>query len=135
MATSRPLPLPDSETQFFWDGCARKELLILRCKSCNTYVHPPKPACYSCGATSLRPARVSGRGRVHSFTVTHKELPGFLSPFAVVLVELEEQTGLRLVTNLIDVDPRDIKIGMPVAVAFGSVEGTTLPFFRRRKRL
>jgi uncharacterized OB-fold protein len=135
MAAGRPLPLPDSETAFFWEGCARKELLILRCSECQTYVHPPKPACYSCGGTSLKPTRVSGRGRLHSFTITHKELPGFTSPFAVVLVELEEQQGLRLVSNLVDVEPKDIKIGMPVAVAFGTVDRISLPFFRRRRRL
>lgn len=135
MAAGRPLPLPDADTAFFWDGCARGELLILRCTACKTYVHPPKPACFACGARSLKPARVSGRGRVHTYTVTHKEVPGFASPFAVAIVELEEQNGVRLVTNLVDVDPRDIKIGMPVVVTFGKIDGTALPFFKRRRRM
>jgi uncharacterized OB-fold protein len=135
MAPGRPLPLPDRDTAFFWEGCARKQLLILRCTACRTYVHPPKQACHACGGASLKPAAVSGRGVVHSFTVTHKELPGFESPFAVVLVELEEQRGLRMVSNVVDVAPDKIKIGMPVSVTFGTVENTTLPYFRRRKRL
>lgn len=135
MAASRPLPLPDGDTAFFWEGCARKKLLILRCGVCGTYVHPPKPACYACGARSLKPTGVSGRGVVHTFTVTHKELPGFESPFAIVLVELEEQKGLRLVSNVVDIDPKNIKIGMPVSVTFGKVGDTSLPLFRRRRRL
>ena len=77
--------------------------------------------------------KVSGRGVVHSFTVTHFPLPGFEPPFAVVLVELEEQPGLRIASNLVDVAPSDIEIGLPVEVTFEQVaDDVTLPLFRRR---
>jgi uncharacterized OB-fold protein len=76
---------------------------------------------------------VSGRGVVHSFTVTHFPLPGFEPPFAVVLVELEEQQGLRMVSNLVDVAPDQVTIGMPVEVTFEKVaDDVTLPLFKRR---
>jgi uncharacterized protein len=89
--------------------------------------------CRSCGSVDLGPEEVSGRGVVHSYTVTHFPLPGFEPPFAVVLVELEEQEGLRLVSNLADVTPDDVEIGMPVEVTFEDVaEDVTLPLFRRR---
>jgi uncharacterized OB-fold protein len=81
----------------------------------------------------VEPERVSGRGIVHSYTVTHFPLPGYQPPFAVVLVELEEQHGLRLVSNLVDVPPDEIEIGMAVEVVFEQVsDDVTLPLFRER---
>lgn len=82
----------------------------------------------------LSPVEVSGRGTVHSFTVTHQSVPGYEAPFVVVLVELEEQEGLRLVSQLIDVDPDLVRIGMPVAVTFRpAAEDVWLPMFRWRR--
>jgi uncharacterized OB-fold protein len=129
----RPLPQPDAETAFFWEATQRGELHILRCNACGTYIHLPRPACRACGGTDLAPARVSGRGVVHSFTVTHFPLPGFEPPFAVALIELEEQAGLRMASNVVDVPPDELEIGLPVEVTFEKVaDDVTLPLFRRR---
>jgi len=114
MEMERPLPQPDPETAFFWEATQRGELHILRCSACGHYVHLPRPVCRECGSTDLAPSRVSGRGVVHTFTVTHFPLPGFEPPFAVALVELEEQPGLRLASYLVDVAPDDMAVGMPV---------------------
>ena len=133
--TGRPLPQPDPETAFFWEGARQGQLLILRCGACGLYIHPPRSSCRRCGSAEIHPAPVSGRGAVHTFTVTRRALPGFDPPFAVVLVELEEQPGLRLVSNLLDVAPERIEIGLPVEVAFEPVaDDVTLPLFRRRAR-
>jgi hypothetical protein len=127
-----PLPQPDPDTAFFWEGAARRKLLILRCEACGRYVHYPRPACNACGATTLTPTEVSGRGSVYSFTVTHRSVPGYEVPFAVVLVELEEQEGLRMVSQVTDVEPDMIRIGMPVEVHFTPVaEDVWLPMFRK----
>jgi len=129
---NRPLPQPDVDTTFFWEGAREHKLLILHCDECDHWVHYPKPACPVCGG-SVQPKQVTGRGVVHTFTITHNPVPGFEPPFAVVLVELEEQKGLRVVSNLVDVAPEDIEIGMPVEVAFVDAgEDVVLPLFRRR---
>lgn len=128
-----PLPQPDADTAFFWEAAAMRRLMILRCKSCRTWIHYPKPACRACGSTDLAPEDVSGRGTVYSYTVTHQAVPGYEPPFAVVLVELEEQAGLRMVSSLVDVAPEDVRIGMPVEVTFKPVaEDIHLPLFKRR---
>ena len=58
---------------------------------------------------------------------------GHTAPFAVVIVELEEQAGLRMVSNVVDVPPEDVRIGMPVEVTFRSVaEDVWLPLFKKR---
>ena len=131
--SDRPLPLPDPETAFFWEATARRQLEILRCQTCKTWVHYPKPSCWNCSSGDLKPERVSGRGTVYSYTVTHQDVPGYTAPFAVVIVELEEQAGLRMVSNVVDVPPEDVRIGMPVEVTFRSVaEDVWLPLFKKR---
>lgn len=131
----RPLPQPDADTAFFWEGAARRKLMILRCRACARFVHYPRPACNACGSTDLHPEQVSGRGTVHSYTITHRAVPGYEPPFNVVLVELEEQPGLRMVSNLVGVEPPDVRIGLPVEVFFQPVaEDVWLPLFRPRKR-
>ncbi|HEX9713415.1 MAG TPA: Zn-ribbon domain-containing OB-fold protein [Actinomycetota bacterium] len=127
----RPLPLPDQDTAFFWEGTAQRKLLILRCEACGSYVHYPKPACPLCGAASLTPTEVSGRGHVHTFTVTHRAVPGFEQPFVVAMIELDEQPGLRLISNVIGVEPDAVSIGMRVEVTFQpAADDVWLPVFR-----
>ncbi|MHB8511896.1 MAG: Zn-ribbon domain-containing OB-fold protein [Actinomycetota bacterium] len=119
--SARPKPLPDADSAFFWEGCARGELLIARCTKCEHYVHPPLQRCNKCGG-STKPNRSSGNGTIHSYTITHRELPGFEPPFNVVLIELDE--GVRLVSNLLDAEP---EIGMRVHVSFED----GLPLFKK----
>jgi uncharacterized OB-fold protein len=132
--SERPLPLADADTEFFWEGARALKLMILRCADCGTYVHYPKPGCWNCGGANLAPEQVSGRGTVYSYTVTHRDVPGLDAPFAVVIVELEEQRGLRMVSRMIDMPPEDVRIGLPVEVVFQPVaEDVFLPLFRWRK--
>jgi hypothetical protein len=132
----RPLPLADDHTRAYWEGAGRHRLTILRCRGCAFYVHYPKAACPRCGAESLEPTAVSGRGVIHSYTITHhKAPPGFedRTPFAVALVELEEQPGLRIISNVLGCEPTAIRIGMPVEAAFEDLApDVTLPQFRIR---
>jgi hypothetical protein len=132
----RPLPLIDDETRPYWEGALRHTLVILRCGGCGFYVHYPKRACPRCGSEHLAATPVSGRGVVHSYTVSHhKAAPGFEDrvPFVVALIELEEQAGLRLIANLPDCPLADVSIGMAVEVCFEDVApDVSLPQFRRR---
>ncbi len=74
---------------------------------------------------------MSGRGTVYSFSIMHMSGgPGFDSgaPYAVAVIELEEQAGLRTVGNVLRCDPQEIYCGMPVMVTFEEVgNGATLP--------
>jgi hypothetical protein len=49
------------------------------------------------------------------------------------MVELDEQPGLRVVTNLVDASPDELHIGMPVEVTFVEHDGYTLPQFRPQR--
>jgi uncharacterized protein len=73
---------------------------------------------------------VSGRGTVYSFTVNHQPWDGVGDAYVIGLVEIDEQPGLRLTTNIVDVDPDDVRIGLPVEVAFEDHDPVFLPLFR-----
>ena len=136
MTSRRPLPLIDEASRPYWEGARRHELVLLRCPGCMYYVHYPREQCPRCGSGKLVPSRVSGRGVVHSFTITHhRAAPGFEDqvPFVVILVELEEQRGLRIISNLSGCRPDEVRIGMPVEVVFEDVgPDLSLPQFRPR---
>ena len=90
--------------------------------------------------------QVSGKGTIYSYQiVAHTVVPSFRdwAPFAIVLVELDEQSGqpdqydgLRITANLVDesMEPEkeeNVAIGKRVEVAFlDGEDGFTLPQFR-----
>ena len=129
-APLRPEPVATPDSAFFWDGAARGELLIKRCDGCKTLWHPPRPMCPNCFSTSMVPQRMSGRGTVYSWAMPIHPFPhGFAAPPIVVLIDLEE--GPRIVSNLIGIDPRDIRNGMPVTVTFAATDGgKAVPVFQ-----
>src|SRR5262249_42153935 len=76
------------------------------------------------------PEAASGRAVVHTFTVNWQAwYPKLDPPYVVAIVDLPEQDGLRLTTNLVGVEPDDVHIGMPVRVVFEAGDGVWLPFF------
>jgi uncharacterized OB-fold protein len=76
---------------------------------------------------------VSGRGVVHTFTLAHHAfIPSLEVPYVIAIVELVEQPGLRMMTNIVDCDPQSVRVGMPVRVTFvpfAGVEGIAAPHF------
>jgi uncharacterized OB-fold protein len=127
----RVLPQVTEENEHFWLGGAEGELRFLRCSACRSYVHPPAPVCGECLGRALAPEAVSGRAVLLTYTVNHHTwIPGFDPPYIVAIVEMVEQTGLRLTTNLVGIDPRDVRIGMPLRVVFEACDdGIHLPLF------
>jgi uncharacterized OB-fold protein len=121
-------------SQFFWDGCAEHKLLVQRCARCGHYNHPPRVVCPACLSTELVPTRVSGRGLVDTFTIPIQPYDAYYAaqvPYTLAVVELIEQPHLKMVTNIVDVDPDLVRVGMPVEVVFKQVApGVTLPLFR-----
>ena len=115
--SARLAPTVTPDTQFFWDGLRGGRLLIQRCAQCGRLRHPPRPMCPSCNSLDKDAIEASGRGRVYSFVMPqHPPDPFIVGRYIVALVELEE--GVRIVSNLRDVDLGDVTIGMAVEVAF-----------------
>jgi uncharacterized OB-fold protein len=123
------LPLQDEDGAPFWEGTLQGELRIQACGGCGRLRFPPRPMCPHCRSTESTWKPMSGRGTIWSFVVPHPPLlPAYqaVAPYNVVVVELEEDAGIRLVGNLVateegtidEVDPATIRIGEPVRVVF-----------------
>ena len=127
---ARPRPSITRDTAFWWDGLRDHKLLIQRCAGCGALRHPPRPMCPRCQSLEWDAVEASGRGTVHSYVVNHHpRVPAFDYPLVVGLIELEE--GTRLVSNVVDVDPSDVHVGMPVELFFEAFDDElTLPQFR-----
>ncbi|MFF4767338.1 Zn-ribbon domain-containing OB-fold protein [Streptomyces sp. NPDC001255] len=127
----RMLPEVTEESRAFWTGGFEGKLLIHHCTSCGRYFHPPVGACFRCRSRAVEPKAVSGRARVAAYTINHHPwFPAFPPPYAVAIVELEEEPDVRLTTCLVDVDVNSVEVGMTVEVVFDEQDDVALPFFK-----
>ncbi|HEX3668628.1 MAG TPA: OB-fold domain-containing protein [Acidimicrobiia bacterium] len=126
-----PLPdLTDERTAEYFAGAARGELVLPRCDSCNRFVWYPEEECPHCGARSFTWTRVSGRGRVFTWTVVRRAfLPAFeeMVPFVTALVSLEEDPAVRIVSYIVDCDPDALAADLPVEAVFRPLRFPTVP--------
>lgn len=129
-----PLPSITPLTKPFWDGIAEHRLMILQCQACRHHIHYPRPICERCQSMDLAPHEVAGRGQLYAFTVTMQAFHPFWAdklPYTLAVVELDEEPGLRLTTQIVDCAESDLHTGMRVEVVWQELApGVVLPMFR-----
>jgi uncharacterized OB-fold protein len=82
-------------------------------------VHPPVTRCPRGYGKNLKVEDVSGRATVLTFSVNHQAwMPGPELPYVVAIVEIVEEEGVRLTTNIVNCAPDDVYVGMPVRAVF-----------------
>ncbi len=115
----------------FWEGVQHNKLMMQKCKSCGTWLNPPRPMCPKCRSQEDEWVAVKGTGKIYSWvTFNESPHPAFQAPYEAVLVELDE--GPRIVSNMVGVKPEELKIGMAVEVTFEKVaDDLTLPKFKK----
>ena len=120
-----PQPAPDADTDGFWQATSEGRLAMCRCQECGLWHMPPLERCRVCaGATAFQ--EVAGTGTLYSFIVQHHPaISGYTEdlPYAVGLVELDEQPGLRLPTRIVGIDSANIVCDMRLQVAFEKLPG------------
>jgi uncharacterized OB-fold protein len=126
------LPLITPQNEFFWRAGATGKLRFMRCQACGHYIHPPLPICPQCRSRSVRDEPVSGKGAVLTYTVNRQvwEL-GLEAPYVIAIIGLDEQSGLRLTTNIVNCAIGNVAIGMRVRVLFELHDDVWLPLFER----
>lgn len=133
-AEKKPLPVPDADTQAYWQGLREGKLLLQHCRACGAVQFYQQALCRDCGSEDIEHRPASGRGRVHSYSVVHRAPgPAFRAdvPYCVLLVELEE--GPRMISSLVDGDLDAVTFDMDVElVCEPQDEKITLPRFRPR---
>lgn len=128
MARKLPALTPDSRP--FWQGGASGQLLLHFCTPCQRYFHPPGPLCPHCSSTAVAPRAVSGAGTIVSYTINYQPWAADLPvPYVIAIIELPEQPGLRLLSNIINSDPHSVAIGQRVQVRFEPCDDIWLPLF------
>jgi uncharacterized OB-fold protein len=97
----------------------RYQLVGSRCNHCGKSFYPIRVICPSCRRSGhMKDVKFSGKGKVYSYTVIRTPPEGFREyvPYIVAIVELEE--GAKVLSQVVDCDPKDVKIGMPVRSCF-----------------
>lgn len=125
MAYEKALPKATPETQEFWDGLKRHELRIQKCQDCDKFYFFPRPFCpfEGCRSTNVEWETVSGKGKLHTYVVSHRGFGPWAddAPYVIAVVELDE--GPRMMTNLVGVepDPAQLPVDMPLEIVYDDV--------------
>jgi hypothetical protein len=126
------LPTIDDDSRPFWDAAKEGRFLVARCGSCGRAHHYPRPFCPFCHSDQVTWEQASGRATLYTHsTVYMNDLAPFRDrlPYVAALVELEE--GPRIMTTIVDCPTEDLRIGMPLQVAFRELDDDiTAPVFR-----
>lgn len=128
------VPSPSLETQPYWDGLNERRLRLQRCAECGKVRHYPRPVCDACWSMEVDWVDASGRGTVHSWTVTHYAFhPGLKGDVPYVLLTVDLPEGVRMNARARGIEPGAVRVGLEVVVGFETVkEGLTLPVFEAR---
>jgi len=113
------LPTLDEVNRPFWEGCRNGVLKLQRCTRCGHLRYPIAAVCPRCLDSGVAWEQLSGRGAVFSFAAFHHAYNDAWRdriPYNVALVELEE--GPTVISNVVGVDPEDLRIGLPVEAVF-----------------
>ena len=95
---------------------SRYNLVGNRCEDCDIVHFPPRAFCLKCRKRdNMVEHMLSGSGVVESFTVIRTPPQGFVAPYVIALVRLDEGP---LITSQIACDIEEIAIGKKVGVVF-----------------
>lgn len=133
MSELLPKPIPNADSQPYWDAAREHRLVIRKCNGCGALHFMPRFICPECWSEALEWVESAGKGRVHSFSIIRRApLAAFGDkvPYVTALIELDE--GPRMVTNIVGDDALSVAIGDTVTVSFEDRgDGAMLPQFKR----
>jgi uncharacterized protein len=117
-------PQPNPETKAFWEAAAAGKLMMGKCAACGEVHYYPRAICPHCFSDKTELQQASGKGTVYSYSVMRRAP----IPYAIAYVTLEE--GVSMMTNIVDCDLDQIRIGQAVRLVFKPSDGGPLvPMF------
>jgi uncharacterized protein len=129
VAATRTTPPLDDDNREFWTSGATGQLRLPYCVACSRWIFPPLLRCPDCSGQATY-ARLSGKGRVFTYTVNHYPFnPEVPVPYVIAIVELVEQEGLRFMTDIVNCPIESVSIDMPVRVVFEQQGDVFVPLF------
>ena len=127
----KPVPTPSPDSQPFYDGAKRGELMIQRCSRCGVSRFVARTFCAECGSSESAWVRASGRATLISWAHVHQKYhPAFLAetPYPIATIELAE--GPRLVSDLVQLGDTKLRAGLPLQVIFDDAGEWKIPKFK-----
>jgi uncharacterized OB-fold protein len=108
--------MPPASTWRFYPQTYRLE--AARCKKCQTVSFPPRLVCGECRGREFETFRMKRTGKVVAHTVVRTPSDAFAgqAPFAVGIIEMDD--GVRLTTQIADIEFDELRIGLPVKLEF-----------------
>ncbi|MBL8531995.1 MAG: Zn-ribbon domain-containing OB-fold protein [Hyphomonadaceae bacterium] len=129
---SLPAPTPTGDSKEYWSAANDGRLILRACRTCGKPMFYPRGHCPACGSGDLEWREASGEGVVHACTIVHRAPDQAFrarAPYVIALVDLKE--GPRMMANITDCPPEEVRIGMPVTVWFEARSETiAIPQFR-----
>ncbi|HEY42285.1 MAG TPA: Zn-ribbon domain-containing OB-fold protein [Dehalococcoidia bacterium] len=132
MVYQKPLPKPNADDRFFWEGCKEHKLLFQKCLDCGLVRWPPSIICPNCHSNATEVIEVAGRGKIYTYAVYHQAYhPGFEKDLPYVTAVIELDGGPHFLSNLIDCEPDEVKCDMPVEIVWEDItKEFSLPKFK-----
>jgi len=129
-----PSPVADATTLPWWQAAAEHRLVVQRCAACGHTRLPPSPICPECRSAEASWQQVSGRGEVYTYTIVHRPIAANQPlPTVIAVIALEGAGGVRLISNLVGIDPTAVRIGLPVELVWEDMSADlAIPRFRPR---
>jgi len=106
-----------------WRGMPQRyRLEASKCKKCGKVNFPPRLVCPECHGREFEPTHIGNTGKVETFTVIRVAPSGFTdqAPYAIAIVNVGD--GVRILCQVADVEPEELKIGMSVKLEFRKVQ-------------
>jgi uncharacterized OB-fold protein len=120
----RPEPRRNVYEAPFWSFVQEHDLRLQRCTQCATYRYPPGPTCPHCLSPDYDWIPLSGRGRLISWVVFHRQyFPELPVPYHVAAVETAE--GPILLANLVNLGDRPLSLDLPMKLVYETARNTT----------
>jgi uncharacterized OB-fold protein len=126
-----PQPQADGVDAPFWAGLRHGRLLVQRCPACGIWQFGPEWLCHRCHRFDPDWTEVEPRGRIYSWArVWHPAHAALRQsvPYRVVLVELDDASGIRLLGNLLGTPTQAVEIGAAVEGVFEPHEEADPPY-------
>lgn len=117
----QPAPARDGLDEAYWKSAQEGKLVLQRCKDCGTYQWGPEWTCHRCCSDNLTFEEIPPLGRIYSYErVWHPVHPALSEqgPYIIVLVEIPDRDGARMVGNLLGDPQQEVQIGAPVRAVF-----------------
>jgi len=118
-------------SQPYWDALREHRIRIQYSPSTGRYVFYPRTLAPGTLADDLEWREIDGAGTLYTYTVARRPTgPPWADKLPQLLAVVEWDVGPRVSTELVDVAPEDIRIGMRVAPVFCDEDGITLLKYR-----